>query len=317
MDRTDRLLAILHELKATRWLRAADLADLFEVSTRTIYRDMQALGEAGVPLQAVPGKGYSLDEGAFLPPLVFSHSEAVMLLLGADFMARHFEVHYRTAARSAAWKVEAALPEALRETVRTLQESIRFVPVNAFDNPAERAVLQDLREALAAERAVRFTYPSRAGAPAEAHHVHPYGLVHGEEGWTLLGLDRAAGQVRTFRLARMQDVAVTDEAAPRPAAYRAAPHGEAAQTIEVLVCFDPDVAAWVRDVPGFFVEDTEQRPDGLYVTLRVRREAEVLPWLLSWGGHVRVLAPSSLRRRLAQEAERIAAHYREATPRLL
>ncbi|MGI8477401.1 MAG: helix-turn-helix transcriptional regulator [Thermomicrobiales bacterium] len=67
MNRTDRLLAVVLELQARGWVRAEDLAGGFETSVRTIYRDMQALSESGVPLVATPGRGYSLIEGYFLP----------------------------------------------------------------------------------------------------------------------------------------------------------------------------------------------------------------------------------------------------------
>ena len=310
MHRTDRLLSILLELKASRWSRAADLADRFEVSTRTIYRDMQALGAAGVPLTAVPGKGYSLNEGYFLPPLRFTSDEAMLLLLGSDFMARSFEVPYRTAARTAGLKIEAVLPEDLRETAAALKESIRLAPVNVFDDPSEQAALQTLRRALAAPRAVRFRMT--AGASAAEQTVEPYGLVHRVDGWYLIGLDRAGARVRSFRLAHMTDLTVLDETFERPAAYRTGTEPtDEPREIVVEVLFDEAAARWVRHTPGFFVEDREKRPDGLLVTLRVRREAEVLPWLLGWGAHVRVLAPASLRRRLAAEAEKIAARHRE------
>lgn len=316
MHRTDRLLNILLELKATRWRRAADLADLFEVSTRTIYRDMHVLGEAGVPLQAVPGKGYSLDEGAFLPPLLLTSDEAMLLLLGGDFMARHFEVPYRRAARTAALKIEAVLPEDLRDTAAALRESVRFVPVNVFDNPAEQAALRTLRRALAASHGVRFRMTT--AAPDAAHTVEPYGLLHRADGWYLLGLDREEGRVRHYRLAHMTGLDVLDETFERPAAYRAGIEPEhEPREIVVEVLFDETAAAWVDDAPAFFVEDRVKRPDGLLVTLRVRREAEVLPWLLGWGAHARVLAPASLRRRLAAEAKKIAGQYREETMLLL
>ena len=88
MNRTDRLLAILLEIQAKKQVRAEDLAAIFEVSKRTIYRDVLALMESGVPVVAIPGQGYSLVEGYFLPPLTFNTDEAIMLLLGADFMAQ-------------------------------------------------------------------------------------------------------------------------------------------------------------------------------------------------------------------------------------
>ena len=90
MNRTDRLLAIVLELQGKGWQRAGDLARTFECSKRTIYRDLQALGESGVPLLSQPGRGYSLMDGYFLPQLSFSTDEATMLLLGSDVMAQAF-----------------------------------------------------------------------------------------------------------------------------------------------------------------------------------------------------------------------------------
>ncbi len=72
MNRTDRLLAIVLELQGRGKRRAEDLAETFETSKRTIYRDIQALCETGVPIVSIPGRGYSLVEGYFLPPLSFT-----------------------------------------------------------------------------------------------------------------------------------------------------------------------------------------------------------------------------------------------------
>ena len=80
MNRTDRLLAITLELHAHRYTRAEDLATQFEVSVRTVYRDIEALCEAGVPVVATPGYGYSLAEGYFLAPVMLTADEAGMLL---------------------------------------------------------------------------------------------------------------------------------------------------------------------------------------------------------------------------------------------
>ena len=87
MNRTDRLLALVLRLQSNGRQRAEDLAASFETSKRTIYRDIQALCESGVPVVAIPGQGYSLVEGFFLPPVTFTTDEATMLLLGANFMA--------------------------------------------------------------------------------------------------------------------------------------------------------------------------------------------------------------------------------------
>jgi predicted DNA-binding transcriptional regulator YafY len=98
MNRTDRMLGIVLELRSSGHRRAEDLAATFEVSKRTIYRDIQALAELGIPIMAMTGYGYSLMEGFFLPPLTFDSREAMLLLLGTEFIAQHFELPLQAAA---------------------------------------------------------------------------------------------------------------------------------------------------------------------------------------------------------------------------
>jgi predicted DNA-binding transcriptional regulator YafY len=87
MNRTDRLFGIALQLQSASVVRARDLAAAFEVSERTIYRDMQALSELGVPIVATPGEGYSLAEGYYLPPLIFTTDEAAALFLSAQLLS--------------------------------------------------------------------------------------------------------------------------------------------------------------------------------------------------------------------------------------
>src|SRR5438874_10755218 len=142
MNKTDRLLAIVLELQGKGRQRAEDLAETFETSKRTIYRDIQALCEAGVPLVAVPGRGNALMEGYFLPPLSFTADEATMLLLGSDFMAQHFDAQYRQAALSAGRKIAGVLHERQRGEVDYLQSSIRFISMGMTGSSGEAEKLQ-------------------------------------------------------------------------------------------------------------------------------------------------------------------------------
>jgi predicted DNA-binding transcriptional regulator YafY len=156
MNRTDRLLAIVLELQARGKQRAEDLAATFEVGKRTIYRDIQALCEAGVPVISTPGQGYALLEGYFLPPLRFTPDEALILLLGGDVMAQSFDAEYRAAAESASRKIAGALPESLRDEVRSLQDSIRFVADSTGGRPAQAESLRQLRRAIVGRHSLRF-----------------------------------------------------------------------------------------------------------------------------------------------------------------
>lgn len=319
MNQTDRMLGIVLALQEERWLRAIDLAERLNVSQRTIYRDVEALRAADVPVVAVPGKGYSLHEEYVLPALRLTTDEAVVLLLGTDAVAEQLDAHYQPAARTARTKIEAVLPDRLRSEVAALQNSIRFVPVNAFDNPDEQHALHRLREALTQQHAVQFGYHDQVSGDgvAGSDRVDPYGLVHLGGAWYLVGYCHRRARVQHFRLSQMGAVAVLDETFERPEGYKHPKHEPAVQRdITVRVRFDRAVAQWVLEAPSVFTETSEMRPEGLLVTLKVQRETEVLPWLLSWGGHAHVLEPASLQRRLAHEAEKIAARYQSA-PMLL
>lgn len=315
MRQTDRQLAIVLELETRGWQRAADLATTFGVSLRTIYRDMEALVEAGLPIEAVPGKGYRLYEGFFLPPLTLTSDEAVLVLLGTDTVADQLGVNYQAAARAVRAKVEAVLPDRLRSEVTTLQNSLRFVPVNAFDDPAEQQGLQVLRQALTEQRAVRFRY-EEGGASAD-HVVNPYGLIHLGGAWHLVGLSHSSVRVQHVPVRSLATLAVLDETFERPRSYASSPQATVAQRdVVVRVRFDATVAHWVREAPSAYITETGAQGDALLVTLRVQRETEVLPWLLSWGAHAHVLEPASLQRRLAREAEKMAMQY-QVEPTLL
>ncbi len=305
MNRTDRLLAIILELQAQGHMRAEDLGAVFETSKRTIYRDMQALAEAGVPIVSMTGQGYSLVEGYFLPPLRFSPEEAIMLLLGSDSIAHSFDEHFRRAAASASRKIEAVLPEPLRNEVREVQDSVMLI-VDAA-NERESEWLRQLRRAILERRRVRFRYHarSREGA-AQTREADPYGLVNFGGAWYLVAHDQLRHDLRHFRLERMEALVPLDKRFARPADFRMEPRNlDRDRPLVVRVLFDQEVARWVCEARNFFVTQEEDTPDGLLVTLRVREVDDVLPWLLGWGGRVHVLEPDAVRQRLIDAAQAI------------
>jgi predicted DNA-binding transcriptional regulator YafY len=308
MNRTDRLLAIVLELQGRRHARAEDLAAVFETSKRTIYRDIQALGQAGVPFVSTPGRGYALMEGYFLPPLSFTTDEATLLLLGSDVMAQRFDAQYRAAAQSASRKIASVLPEKLRAEVRSLRESISFISEGNVLRPDAAAKLQQLRRAILARVTVRFHYHARHSAE-EPHQPHlrdadPYALGFLQGTWYLSAYCHLRHAVRHFRLDRMDDLILLDHTFARPESFQAQRRDLfESGSFDIRVLFDAEVARWVREAPSFFAIAEEETPDGLLVTLHVRSVDEVLQWLLGWGRHMRVLVPDSLRRRIEEEAE--------------
>jgi predicted DNA-binding transcriptional regulator YafY len=311
MNRIDRLLAIVLELQRKRTLRAEDLAALFEVSTRTIYRDVQALLEIGVPISSMTGNGYTLAEGYFLPPLRFSTDEALMLTLGSNFMAQNFDVQYRLAAQTAQQKIEAILSDKLRDELDYLQKSIGFMNASPEMNPAEMRFLPIIRRAILEKRTGHLHYRKRSKVNQQSdvsqREVDPYGVKRHGEVWYLIGFCHSSGEVRNFRLSRIQHLSLLSKTFNRPDSFNTTLPGTSPENRNLIirVLFDDEGADLLPEARSFYIVDEVIHKNGLLVTLKVRHEQDVLQWLLSWGSHIQVLEPVSLRQRLVTEAQKV------------
>jgi len=271
MNKTDRLLAIVLELQGKGRQRAEDLADTFETCKRTIYRDIQALCEAGVPIISIPGLGYSLMQGYFLPPLSFTTEEATMLLLGSDFMAQNFDAQYRIAAEAASRKIESVLPETLRDDVHYLQSNIRFIGANAFFGTNEDEKLQQLRRALLDRNTIRFRYHTRHSSDGQSalhtREVDPYGLAYYLNNWHLVGYCHLRQGIRHFRLNRMENLELLSTNYTRPATFQMGQSQEQRpRNITVRALFDLEIARWVHEGRSYYVVSEEECAEGLLVS---------------------------------------------------
>lgn len=298
MNRTDRLLAIILELQAKGQQRAEDLAATFEVSKRTIYRDVLALMESGVPVVSMPGQGYSLIEGFFLPPVNFTLDEATMILLGCNLIAQKFDAQYRTAAHHAQTKIHAVLPEALKQEVQSLQESIFFVETKTV----HEAMLAKLRGAIMAHQMIRFEYHARTTDETSFRQANPYGLVYFDKAWYLVAYCHLRRDIRYFRLERISQLNLMEKRFIRPSHFRLESHSLDERPIVASVLFSPEVTRWIKEEPSFFQVSAEETPDGLLVTFRIREEREIIQWLMQWGRHIQIIQPESLRLALIEEA---------------
>ncbi|WP_425145657.1 helix-turn-helix transcriptional regulator [Deinococcus sp.] len=301
MNRTDRLLALVLELRghpadADGWVRASELARHFGVSVRTIYRDVLALNEAGVPVLSVAGQGYRLMDGYFLPPLHLTAPEALMLAFGIDAVRPAFDAEYAQAAHTAARKLLAALPDERRRDVQELRSRILLVQ----DDTRDAETLKALRRALLDHCPVTFQYHA-PGSQSE-RRADPLGLLRLNGLWMLTAWDHDRGAQRNFRLDRMETVRLLQMPARTPRPLPARRPEDEGRRVSVRLRFPTELRRWVRERPNYFQVAEIQTSTGYEVALTVRGVADILPWVLSWGAAVKVLEPDDLRERVKQEA---------------
>jgi predicted DNA-binding transcriptional regulator YafY len=212
VNRTDRLYAIVEELRASAPGRrsARALADRFEVSVRTIERDVSALQQAGVPIYADTGRGggYALDKTRTLPPMNFTPAEAVAVGIA---LGRSGAAPFAKSARTALLKIVAAMSAADGAEARKLAERIHFL---VREEEAELAsVPAVVEEAVAMRQVMRLTYVDRNGAETE-RDVEPVAFVSGARAWYLIGWCRLREGPRLFRADRIRRASLLDEIAP-------------------------------------------------------------------------------------------------------
>ncbi|TKK79060.1 YafY family transcriptional regulator [Herbidospora galbida] len=216
MNRTDRLYALVEELRAVspRPRSARELAERFEVSVRTIERDVAALQEARVPIYAEFGRrgGYVLDKRMSLPPLNFTPEEAVAIAVALS----HEELPFAEQARSALRKVMEAMPDGEGERARALAERVQLIRED--DRPAG-PIATVVDQAVLTGGVLRIGYADAKGVPTE-REVEPGVFVGNRRGeWYLVGWCRLREAVRVFRLDRIVGAEATGERAPaRPPA---------------------------------------------------------------------------------------------------
>lgn len=315
MNKTDRLLAILLELQQRKVMRAEDLASLFETSVRTIYRDIQALSEAGVPVIGAPGQGYSLMEGYFLPPIMFTAEEAVALLIGTDFVEQRFDADYGEKARASRKKIESILPDRVRADAARVRKTMRLLaPGSKAALGEERDYLELVRRAILEERKIEFHYvknmPDSKGNRKSFRSAAPYGLAFLQGSWTLIAWCDLRQGIRHFRLSRMKDLTILEERFEMPPDFHLEnyrPRDDRNLLVRVLA--SPGIADRVKEAGNYYIETLEECEEGLLVSFRVRRPEEILHWVLGWGSDVVVLEPQSFRDRIRDEAEKMFKRY--------
>ncbi|MFD5463614.1 helix-turn-helix transcriptional regulator [Kitasatospora sp. NPDC127059] len=210
MDRTPRLYALVEELRAAapRSRTVASLAARFEVSTRTVQRDLQALMAAGVPVRTTTGRGggWSIDPAMTLPPIRFTPEEASALV--AALAAADASAPYAGAARTASQKIAATMSGPASKAAQRLAARIVALPARTAES-----VRGAVEQALVGGTVLRLSYVDAAGRESD-RAVEPAGLLTAEGKWYLIAWCRTRQAGRGFRLDRITAATPTGEPAP-------------------------------------------------------------------------------------------------------
>lgn len=314
MNRIDRLMAMILLLQGRRLLRAEEIAEHFEISARTVYRDIAALCEAGVPVVAEAGVGYSLLRDYRLPPVMFTPEEAGALFMGRELVGQLTDLSLQAPMESALMKIRAVLPRSHQDRLDRLEHSTALmIRSRASLEGGNRTVLARIQSALAARRVLHLTYRKDGETSTSRRAVEPLGLVYYAEHWHLIAHCRLRGDIRDFRSDRIVDLELGEEGFEGHPDFSLRNHVEAWATHgraeEVVVRVDRRAAARFRR--AWFGATVSEADLGDSVRFAVMTDGGdwLKGWLLGFGTSLEVESPDSLRQGVARLAGEVAARY--------
>jgi predicted DNA-binding transcriptional regulator YafY len=322
MNRTDRLVAMVMHLQGRRVVRAEELAEQYGISVRTVYRDIAALGEAGVPVVGEAGVGYALVKGYHLPPVMLTAEEAGALFTGGELAKKFTDGSLDAAVDGALNKLRAILPGDRRDHLEHLARGtvIAGAPCpTGGATGAGPAFLSDVQQAVARRRVLALGYRAREKQENTAREVEPLGVVFYGGNWYLVAWCRLRNDLRHFRVDRIQNLRVNAESFGTREGFSLSRHIEdyarQGETFPARVWFAREVQERARNESYATLGQEEARGDGAVFSMLTWSYDWLARWLLSFGDKAEALEPASLRDQVRTQAESVLRRYRTGQER--
>ncbi len=212
MNRIDRISAILIQLQSRRVVKASDIADRFNISLRTVYRDVKKLEEAGIPLIGEAGVGYSIMDGYRLPPVMFTREEATAFLTAEKLMEKLTDPSSDENYKSAMYKIRSVLRMAEKDYLDNIDghievlKSRRSSGVKLDLNP-----LQIILRGIGERTVLSIHYFAMHNQQRTERCIEPVGVFYQDNYWHLIAWCRLREDYREFRLDRISNISLTSE----------------------------------------------------------------------------------------------------------
>jgi predicted DNA-binding transcriptional regulator YafY len=210
MNRLDRLVAILVQLQSRKVLKAQDIADRYEISLRTVYRDMRSLEEAGVPLIGEAGLGYALAAGYRLPPVMFSREEATAFLTAEKLVSKFTDAANSASYQSAMDKIRAVLRSTEQSYLENIDSRIEVLQSKRPTAPLHDNLMQTILKGIADKLLLEINYFSYYRQEQLRRQVEPIGVFYLDNYWHLIAYCRSRNAIRDFRFDRISDIQLLD-----------------------------------------------------------------------------------------------------------
>lgn len=299
MNRIDRLSAILIMLQSSPSVRMKQITNRFDITPRTVYRDIKALEEAGVPIAGDSRTGFSLVEGFKLPPLMFTEKEAFAFLAAEKLVDRFSDAGLKEGYKSGIDKIKSVMRLAEIKAMDNFTDNVSSLDLR-FKNPADsQNILQHLMSEIFKRKKVQISYFSYSRQEASIRKVDPIGIFFSMSHWYLIAFCNTKKDYRTFRVNRIQEIINTDkdfeqEHPPLSSLLKSLKDKDNLQ--EVIIEISKNDLSFIDDskyYQGLIAEkDKEDKVELHFMIFSIDRFAR---WYLSYIDIAKIISPNSLK----------------------
>jgi predicted DNA-binding transcriptional regulator YafY len=310
MNRIDRLAAILIQLQSKRLVRAQDIADKFSISLRTVYRDIHALEQAGVPIIGEAGAGYQLMEGYKLPPVMFNQEEASALVTAAKLVQSKTDAgitkHYSTALD----KIKAVLRFTEKDHIEEIDDHVAVMthPAIVHEPPGELH-LQPILKAIGTSSVIQIDYTSIDKNETTRRKVEPVGIYYQGSHWYLIAFCQLRNDYRNFRTDKIDNMVITEETISKahpPLQSFITRMSADRQPLQVIIDVEPDVVKYLGE-QKYYSGFVKEEKAGEYVRMHFLTGSLMgfARWFMLFGDHAKIVEPAELNQMVVEIAENI------------
>lgn len=297
--RFDRIVAILIQLQSKKIVKAQELADRFDCSLRTIYRDIRTLEASGVPIYSEAGVGYALMEGYRLPPVMFTREEVSSFIAAEKLMQKFTDPSLGSHYASAMYKLKSVLRGTDKDWLSNIESRVVMQTAEPLFNDNSPNTLALLFEGIAEKKQLLLSYKTYETDAPTQRNIEPVGVFHDNNNWYFLGYCHLRQDYRQFRADRIQSIRKTDcdFTIEHDALETYMNKTETCPTTKVRILIDKKIARYLsteRKYHGFI---SEKEVDGKIEMTFMSRDIESgFPrWFLMFGDHATILEPERLK----------------------
>ncbi|KIC94995.1 helix-turn-helix transcriptional regulator [Flavihumibacter solisilvae] len=312
MNRIDRLTAILIQLQSRRIVKAQEIADRFDISLRTVYRDVKALEESGIPVIGEAGMGYSIMDGYRLPPVMFTREEAMAFLTAEKLVEKLTDRNNSANYQSAMFKIRAVLRTSEKDFLETIDDHIevlqaRHVQAGNSDLNLHQTILRSIAE----KKVVHIRYFSLYKQEQSERSIEPVGIFFLNNYWHLVAWCRLRQDYRDFRMDRIKSLTMTEEIFrqqhPSIRTYLKQ-WDKGCELTEVVMSVEKKYVGYLGDQKYYYgLLHEKEEGDRIIMTFMTNSLEGFCRWFVMIGDRAAIHKPAELKTRIKEFVSSIAA----------